>query len=123
MRFLSPRKSEVTQHSHGRFGLHVVFEPALTNDNEPIPPVTNIIFVHGLGGSAEGTWTHSGSKSFWPRWLPNVKGLEFSRIMTFGYDADWNKIWRPNSLLDISDFGDQLLNHLDFYNDVLFFFL
>ena len=124
MRILFPRNSEVAQSSQlspDQFGLHVVSEPALNNYNGPIPHITNIIFVHGLGGSAEGTWTHA-SKSFWPSWLPNVKGLEFSRIMTFGYDADWNKIWRPNSLLDISDFGDQLLNHLHShyttYNDV-----
>jgi hypothetical protein len=84
-------------------------EPTITGDGESIP-VTNVIFVHGLGGSAKGTWTHE--NEFWPEWLPGTKGLENARIMAFGYDADWNKIWRPNNLLDISDFGDQLLNYL-----------
>ena len=92
------------------FGLTILIEPAVP-DGEHIP-LTNVIFVHGLGGSARGTWTHEESDSFWPDWLPTTKGLGHARIMTFGYDADWNKIWRPNNVLDISDFGDQLLNHL-----------
>jgi len=91
-------------------GLEIVSEPVLTSQ-ELNPPV-NIIFVHGLGGSARGTWTHPESKAFWPLWLHKVKGLENPRIMTFGYDADWYKIWRPKNVLDITDFGDQLLNHL-----------
>ena len=32
--------------------------------------------------------------------------------MTFGYDADWTKIWGANNVLDISDFGKQLLEDL-----------
>jgi hypothetical protein len=70
------------------------------------------VFVHGLGGSAEGTWTDAGTNSFWPLWLSTVKGLENARIMTFGYDSSWNKIWKSNNVLDISDFAKQLVHDL-----------
>ena len=97
-------------------GLKVVHEPTASPDDKSC---TNIVFVHGLGGSAKGTWTLE-PDSFWPAWLPKVRGLENCRIMTFGYDADWNKIWKPNNVLDISDFGDQLLNHLFLHDTVSF---
>jgi hypothetical protein len=32
--------------------------------------------------------------------------------MTFGYDSSWNKIWKPNNVLDISDFAKQLVHDL-----------
>jgi len=88
----------------------VQFEPTVPVDSVTTP--VDIIFVHGLGGSAKGTWTHAESNSFWPLWLPKVHGLENVRIMTFGYDSAWNKIWKSNNVLDISDFADQLLNAL-----------
>ena len=90
-----------------QFGLRILVEPP----NSSTSPL-NIIFVHGLGGSPEGTWTDPETNSFWPPWLSKVKGLENSRIMTFGYDSGWNKIWKPNNVLDISDFARQLVNHL-----------
>jgi hypothetical protein len=92
------------------FGLQVLFEPTLHRDLRTSP--VDIIFVHGLGGSAKGTWTHPESKSFWPLWLPKVHGLENARITVFGYDSAWNKIWKPDNVLDISNFADQLLNAL-----------
>ena len=90
-----------------QFGLSTLVEPP-----QPSAPVLNIIFVHGLGGSAYGTWTHQQTKSFWPPWLSKVKGLENARIMTFGYDASWNKVWAANNVLDIPDFARQLVNEL-----------
>jgi hypothetical protein len=74
-------------------------------------PAVNIVFVHGLGGSAKGTWTYAPGR-FWPLWLHEVEGLENTRVMTFGYDANWHQIWKPKNLLDISDFGKQLLDQL-----------
>jgi hypothetical protein len=93
-----------------QFGLQVHVAPTIPV-NSPTLPI-DIIFVHGLGGSSKGTWTHPESNSFWPLWLPNVQGLENARITTFGYDSTWNEIWKPNNILDISDFADQLLNSL-----------
>jgi hypothetical protein len=43
--------------------------------------------------------------------------------MTFGYDSGWNKIWKPNNVLDISDFAKQLVHelwcHYSDYGDVI----
>lgn len=34
------------------------------------------------------------------------------RIMTFGYDSGWNTLWKPDKVLDISDFAKQLVHDL-----------
>jgi hypothetical protein len=93
-----------------QFGLRILVEP--TPSPHSSNSLINIIFVHGLGGSAEDTWTDPQTNSFWPPWLIRVKGLENARIMTFGYDAGWNEIWKPNNVLDVSDFARQLVNDL-----------
>ena len=90
-----------------RFGLFTLVEPPQSS-----APALNVIFVHGLGGSAYGTWTHELTKSFWPPWLSKLNGLENARIMTFGYDSSWNKIWTASNILDIPDFARQLVNEL-----------
>jgi len=87
------------------FGLFTLIEPDAT-------PLLNIVFVHGLGGSAHNTWTDDQTKAFWPPWLAKVTGLENARIMTFGYDSNWKKIWKPNNVLDVPDFARQLVNEL-----------
>jgi len=93
-----------------RCGLISVSEPAVGFSS-----ATTIVFVHGLGGCAYGTWTHDRSKEFWPAWLSDVKGLETARVMTYGYDASWNKTWKANTVLDIPDFARQLVNDLWLY--------
>jgi len=62
-----------------------------------------------------GTWTHAESNSFWPLWLPELEGLENARIMTFGYDSEYMKVWKPKNVLDIYDFGSQLANALSLH--------
>lgn len=89
-------------------GLKILFAPPLSNDTSVC---TNIIFVHGLGGHREKTWTYAESNAFWPSWLHNVEWLENTRVMAFGYDADY-KFWKPRTVLSIRDFGDQLLADL-----------
>ena len=77
----------------------------------------DIVFVHGLGGSADGTWTHPKSKLFWPDVLHEQRGLERCRVLTFGYDSDWGNLFGPSTHLDISDFSVQLLNALELHHD------
>lgn len=52
---------------------------------------SSIVFVHGLYGGREATWTHEQSKVFWPKdLLP--RDIEDARIHSFGYNAkvvDW----------------------------------
>ena len=47
----------------------------------------SIIFVHGLTGGREKTWTAKGAEGSWPEMLlPQI--VPRSRILTYGYDAD-----------------------------------
>ncbi|MCJ1421269.1 hypothetical protein MMC32_007631 [Xylographa parallela] len=60
----------------------------------------DIIFVHGLTGDRERTWTAKGAKHPWPQTLlPQT--LPKARILTFGYDAsfaDWKSAVSKNSV-------------------------
>jgi len=104
--------------------LQVLVEPTSvvnSTSNEAI----NIVFVHGLGGTSCGTWSNKETNFFWPASLPKTKGLEHLRVMTFGYDATWQNIWKRwqgKTQLDIANFATQLLNrlrvHYDEYPDV-----
>jgi hypothetical protein len=99
-----------TTRTSSKLGLKTIRDPP--SPHELSNPPMNIVFIHGLGGSSKGTWTDAPSGYFWPSWLPEIKGLENLRIMTFGYDSGWNKLWKPNNVLDISDFAKQLVNDL-----------
>ena len=70
----------------------------------------DIIFVHGLGGSAWTSWTHPGTKWFWPKHLYGKKGFQNARILTFGYNSHLANVFRPSNKLDLHDFSLQLLN-------------
>jgi hypothetical protein len=84
-----------------------------------------LIFVHGLGGSAKDTWTHAESKGFWPSWLHDDNRFDNVRISTFGYDANFKNVFAPQNALGITDFAKQLLDSLDVhfhkYGDVVSF--
>jgi hypothetical protein len=75
-------------------------------------PDINVVFVHGLGGSAHGTWVHPKTKWFWPNSLPLEPGLENIRLMTFGYNSDWQTFIGPSSCLGFQEFAVQLLDKL-----------
>ena len=67
----------------------------------------DIVFIHGLGGSAWKTWSWNGDTvNFWPSWLADEEDLSTSRIFTFGYDSDWRG---AGTNLNISDFAKDLL--------------
>jgi hypothetical protein len=95
----------------GLIGLRVIHEPKVGTD------IVDIVFVHGLGGSARGTWTHYPSKTFWPTLLHEDQRFANVRISTFGYDADFQNIFGAKNVLSISDFAKQLLHVLDLHYD------
>lgn len=115
----------VSSPSSHDFGLNTIRPPPLPYDSFNLP--INIIFVHGLGESPTDTWTDNESGAFWPLWLSEINGLENTRIMTFGYDSGWNKFWKPNNVLDLSDFAKQLVHalwlHYMEHGDVLSFWI
>lgn len=65
-----------------RLGLQLL----LPNNN----PAGDIIFVHGLGGSALRTWSWKRDvANFWPTWLGDEDELSSFRIFSFGYNANF----------------------------------
>lgn len=85
-------------------GLSVLYEPNCR------APVVDIIFVHGLGGTSQKTWSRNRDLHFfWPReWLPLEPGFEQARVLSFGYNAHFASSGRDN-VLDITDFAKDLL--------------
>lgn len=84
-----------------------------------------LVFVHGLGGSAKETWTHADTKEFWPSWLHEDSRFDNVRISTFGYDANFTNVFATKNALGITDFASQLLDslslHFHKYGDVISF--
>jgi hypothetical protein len=70
---------------------------------------TSIVFVHGLTGNRETTWTHKQSKTFWPQTLL-AHDLPNARILTFGYDADIVGVLNTAGSNTLRDHGKSLTN-------------
>ncbi|KAK0622531.1 hypothetical protein B0T14DRAFT_425223, partial [Immersiella caudata] len=89
----SSKNSPPTPHSMASgfpLGIKLLFDPEHA--------IVDIVFVHGLGGHRELTWTASGASKPWPQLLLPSK-LPNARILTFGYDAsvaDWNRMVSQN---------------------------
>jgi hypothetical protein len=96
-------RREPSQEGKGPFGLNTLYEPLDS-------AIADLIFVHGLGGGSQSTWTKSGDPSlFWPQeWLPHDAGFKDVRIHSFGYNSNWDK----ESTLNIHDFAKSLLGSI-----------
>ncbi|MGB8900034.1 MAG: hypothetical protein WCC90_12730, partial [Methylocella sp.] len=74
------------------------------------PKTANVIFFHGLGGDAHGTWSADpkDKASFWPAWLAqDIEGLS---VYSVGYEASvsgWN-----GSAMELTDRAANVLNLL-----------
>lgn len=78
--------------------------------HDPHEPAGDIVFVHGLGGSARRTWCWKRDvANFWPQWLPEDLQFAPHRISSFGYNANFKG---AATNLDITDFAKDLLLHL-----------
>ena len=58
------------------------------------------MFIHGLTGDREETWTAEGAAAPWPYTLLPAK-IADARILTFGYDAyvtDWRSVVSQNRI-------------------------
>ncbi|KAH6843034.1 NACHT and WD domain-containing protein, variant [Chaetomium sp. MPI-CAGE-AT-0009] len=81
--------------------------PGLQLVVNPPNPTADIIFVHGLGGSAYRTWSwQRNPDNFWPQWLAHYEHTESCRIFTFGYNSNFKGDARG---LDVLDFARDLL--------------
>ena len=66
-----------------RFGLTEVSRPTSAKTS------VDIVFVHGLNGDPQKTWTSENTKVFWPaQLLPPILEDQNARILVYGYDAD-----------------------------------
>ncbi|KAL8965920.1 MAG: hypothetical protein Q9183_003617, partial [Haloplaca sp. 2 TL-2023] len=90
-------------------GLNVIYQPP-----EGCRAV-DIIFVHGLGGTSQKTWSRNKDlEFFWPReWLPFEPGFAQARMLSFGYNAHFAARGRDN-ILNIADFAKELLYGMKF---------
>ncbi|CAO2656100.1 Nn.00g049030.m01.CDS01 [Neocucurbitaria sp. VM-36] len=103
----SSKDYELNVGDHGILFAHCL---GLTTLSEPLvgeTAVADILFIHGLGGHAIGSWTALNGKC-WPR---DFLGSDLTnvRVMTFGYEA---KLSEDSSTSQLSDFGAQLLQDL-----------
>ncbi|KAJ5787953.1 hypothetical protein N7457_002943 [Penicillium paradoxum] len=100
--FKIKRKSNVPEQSlplaEGLIGMKVVSDPSNAD--------LDIVFVHGLTGNRERTWTHENG-TFWPQDLL-AKDFPNARIMTFGYDVDVFKFTSITSSDRLYDHGQSL---------------
>ena len=72
---------------------------------------TSIVFVHGLTGDRESTWTAKGAASAWPESLL-LNDLPQARIIMYGYDADVVNFWSMASQNTIGDHSQKFLTSL-----------
>ncbi|KAK6084467.1 hypothetical protein SCUP234_03256 [Seiridium cupressi] len=84
----------------GPLGLTTLWNPSA-------PGIADVVFVHGLNGGSQSTWSYNGDKStFWPReWLPEDGAFQDVRLHSFGYNSGWSQ----ESILNINDFAQALL--------------
>ncbi|KAK3941809.1 NACHT and WD domain protein [Diplogelasinospora grovesii] len=89
----------------GPLGLSVVYTPNTGHK-------ADIVFVHGLGGTSRLTWSkHRDPALFWPStFLPLEPDLCLARILTFGYDASFQRA--GNAATSVLDFAKYLLSDL-----------
>lgn len=93
-------KIESNDSAKGNYGLTTLYTPSGQE------PVADLIFVHGLNGGSQSTWTKGDESTFWPKaWLPRDDAFKTARIHTFGYHSGLSK----ESVLNIQDFARSFL--------------
>jgi hypothetical protein len=73
--------------------------------------LSSVIFIHGLTGHREKTWTAAGETEPWPKSLL-PKDLPTARIITYGYDADVLRLTKPAGQNTIREHAKTLINDL-----------
>jgi hypothetical protein len=107
-------RNRITAKSRDRrsdpLGLNVIYEPE-------DPPTIDIIFVHGLGGTSQQTWSKNKDPAlFWPKeWLPFERNISTARVLSFGYNAHFAAT--GSNIFNISDFAKELLFGMKFGMD------
>lgn len=88
------------------YGIKVRYSPA---PDQAL--IVDIVFVHGLTGSADSTWAVEKGSLHWPSQFLR-HDITDVRISTFGYDADVVSLWNPVSQNRISSHAENMLGSL-----------
>lgn len=100
--------SDIPDSPINRIGLTQIYTPR--GDERKF---VDVVFVHGLNGHPEATWTSEKSKVFWPvQLLPPVIQEDNTRIMVYGYDADVTSLIDGGSKDKIHIHAEQLVAEL-----------
>lgn len=88
--------------SKGPLGLTTLHEPGSGQS-----AIADIIFVHGLNGGSQSTWSKGNNDTnFWPKsWLPMDDAFFDVRVHSFGYSSGISR----ESILNVRDFANSLL--------------
>lgn len=81
-----------------------IFEQVCSDDK----CLVDIVFIHGLTGSATDTWSVDETDGFWPIWLNEE--LEHISIYSIGYPASMFAKWAKNEM-DIFERATNVLEH------------
>jgi len=71
-------------------------------------PLLDVIFVHGLTGSSNDTWSSAGDNSFWPEWLQDE--LKHLSIFVLDYPASMFEKWAKKEM-DMFERAINILEH------------
>ena len=71
----------------------------------------SIVFLHGLTGTRDGTWTANDASAPWPELLL-IKDLPQARVITYGYDADVVNFWSMASQSRIAEHSQKFLTSI-----------
>ena len=88
----------------------------LWNALRPFGVRVRVVFVHGLTGNREATWTASGSAAPWPQALLPLD-LPRARLLLYGYDADVVNFWSMASQNKVGDHRQKLRISLAYYRE------
>ena len=71
-------------------------EPVFEHVCKGTAPILDVIFVHGLTGDPQQTWSVDESGEFWPEWL--CTDVDELSIYTLGYPADLFEKWAKKEM-------------------------
>ncbi|KXH55001.1 hypothetical protein CNYM01_03401 [Colletotrichum nymphaeae SA-01] len=105
---------ELTTSSSSPIGVSVLYNPS--DGNAAVECLDSIVFIHGLKGHREKTWTSDNASDPWPKALLPSE-IPNARVLAYGYDADVAKATDMVSVSRIRDHAATFLKRLTNFRD------